>query len=85
MNLSFHPQVLVAHRTYPMDFLKNPFIYGFLDKMKERETGSDVDKRLGMLEDIKSELDHYQDNNSEQGLNNNIMSVIRKKGDFVLI
>jgi hypothetical protein len=35
--------------------------------MKERETGSDVDKRLGMLEDIKSELDHYQDNNCGGG------------------
>jgi hypothetical protein len=67
---------------FVQDRIENPFIYGFLDKMKERETGSDVDKRLGMLEDIKSELDHYQDNNSEQGseaqdFRNTILSLIK--------
>ncbi|VVH51606.1 hypothetical protein BPUTSESOX_399, partial [uncultured Gammaproteobacteria bacterium] len=45
--------------------IENPFIYGLIDKMDKSKSGSDIDKKLEMLEGIKSELDAYQENQSK--------------------
>jgi hypothetical protein len=36
-----------------------------IDTMDKSKYGSDIDKKLEMLEDIKSELDAYQENQSK--------------------
>ncbi|CAC9644983.1 hypothetical protein, partial [uncultured Gammaproteobacteria bacterium] len=45
--------------------IENPFISGLIDKMDKSKYGSDIDKKLEMLEGIKSELDIYQENQSK--------------------
>jgi hypothetical protein len=36
-----------------------------IDKMYKNKSGSDIDKKLEMLEGMKSELDAYQENQSK--------------------
>jgi hypothetical protein len=45
--------------------IENPFVSSLIDKMYKNKSGSDIDKKLEMLEGIKSELDIYQENQSK--------------------
>ncbi|WP_139699679.1 C80 family cysteine peptidase, partial [bacterium endosymbiont of Bathymodiolus sp. 5 South] len=45
--------------------IENPFVSSLIDKMYKNKSGSDIDKKLEMLEGMKSELDAYQENQSK--------------------
>jgi hypothetical protein len=45
--------------------IENPFISSLIDTMDKSKYGSDIDKKLEMLEGMKSELDAYQENQSK--------------------
>jgi hypothetical protein len=40
-------------------------LHPLIDKMYKNKSGSDIDKKLEMLEGMKSELDAYQENQSK--------------------